>query len=202
MKKILLIKCSVNNKTPKGSISAHALDFFKSEYIKKNPNDQIIEKDLNKISFLKTSLTDESLDTWFDNDAKELINELKSVDNLIIASSMTNFSYPGLLKNYLDKICLANETFKFKYNNGKGGSEGLLTNLTTSFILSQGSPVEWYPFSALPNNLIGLFEFLGSSTLKPIMIDGTKTPENIDKSAEETIEPYKNQIIDLVNKIN
>ena len=74
--------------------------------------------------------------TWFDQNSKDLINELKSVDKPVIATSMVNSNFPSLSKNYIDKICLPGETFFYKYVNGKGGSDGLLNNLKVAFITS------------------------------------------------------------------
>lgn len=202
MSKILLIRCSINSKSKRGSISGHALDLFKKEYIEKYPQDTIIEKDLNKIDFLQVCINENNLDTWFDQNSKDLINELKSVDKLVIATSMVNFNFPSLLKNYIDKICLAGETFVYKYDNGKGGSEGLLKNLKVAFITSQGSPVEYYPFSAIPSNLEGTFRFLGSNVVKSVILDGSKTPTESTKTKEEFVDKFKSEISNLVNTLN
>ncbi|MGL4647278.1 MAG: FMN-dependent NADH-azoreductase [Mycoplasmoidaceae bacterium] len=202
MKKILLIRCSVNNKSPRGSISGCALDFFKKEYMKQYPEDQIIEKDLNEVEFLHQSMTDKTLDGWFDENAKALIAELKNIDKLVIATSTMNYSYPALLKNYVDKICLAGETFKYKYDKGKSGSVGLLTNIKSAIIFAQGSPLDWYQFSSLPTNLEGLLHFLGTKYAGCVMMQGTKIPENANKTKEEIVHQFEDQLIDLVKKMD
>ena len=69
------------------------------------------------------------------------INQLKSVDKLIVGTPMNNFNITGMLKNYLDLIMVANKTFQYKYD-GYHKSVGLLTNLKVQIICSQGAPVE------------------------------------------------------------
>ncbi|MGL4617302.1 MAG: FMN-dependent NADH-azoreductase [Mycoplasmoidaceae bacterium] len=202
MSKILLIRCSISSKTPRGSISGHALDLFKKEYIEKYPQDTIIEKDLNKLDYLQLCLNENNLSTWFDQNSKDLINELKSIDKLVIATSMINFNYPSLLKNYIDKICLAGETFSYKYDNGKGGSIGLLKNLKVGLITSQGSSIEYYPFSAIPSNLEGTFRFLGSNVVESVILDGSKIPSQSSKTKEEFVDQFKDKISNLIKALN
>lgn len=52
---------------------------------------------------------------------------------------MTNFGYTSAVKNFIDKICLAKESFKYKYD-GSGLSEGLITKPKVILITSQGAP--------------------------------------------------------------
>ena len=52
----------------------------------------------------------------------------------------------------------------------------MLKNLKVAFIPSQGSPVQYYPLSAIPPNLPGTFRFLGSNVVKSVILDGSKIP--------------------------
>ncbi|MGL4647277.1 MAG: FMN-dependent NADH-azoreductase [Mycoplasmoidaceae bacterium] len=201
MKKILLISCSVNKHSPRGSISGCGLDFFKKEHLKKYPDDQIIERDLNDHEFLKESLTAHSLANWYDKHSDLLIDELKAADKLIIATSTINYNYPGLLKNYLDKICVAGKTFSYKLSKDPQ-KPGLLNHLKAGFIIAQGSPYEKDSACALDKNLAAVLNFLGMNVVGTVMIDGTSLPDHAKKTREEMVALFHDEIIDLVKKMN
>ena len=197
--KILFIYASPTIESNLGSISSLALDIFKKIYLEKNPNDEIINLDLNSEEVGIKTLTAYNFNDFFsDGLSDKHIDILKSVDKIVLSSPMTNFNYPAVLKNYLDHILVANKTFKYKYD-GKGASEGLLSHLKVQFILTQGAPTGWYLFASHVKSLKGTFEFIGAQVLEPILIDGTKAPNNINKTREEQVNPYISKIKKAVN---
>ena len=125
------------------------------------------------------------------------INQLKSVDKLIVGTPMNNFNITGMLKNYLDLIMVANKTFQYKYD-GYHKSVGLLTNLKVQIICSQGAPVEWYPYSSFATYLEGCFAFMGCQVNHTILMDGTKLAKYKGKSNDEIVNEYDGQIMDAV----
>ena len=70
------------------------------------------------------------------------------------------------------------------------------------WITSQGSPVQYYPFSAIPSNLEGTFRFLGSNVVKSVILDGSKIPTEASKTKEEFVDKFKSEISNLVNTLN
>ena len=195
MQKVLYIYVSPLMTNPKGSTCSVAVDLFKSEYEKANPDHESIVLNLNKAKVGSKNLTADNFQEFFsDGLCDKHIDLLKSVDKVVIGSPMTNFNYPAVLKNYLDHILVANKTFRYKYD-GKGESEGLLKNLKVQLLMSQGASLGWYPFASHVDALVGTWNFAGAKVVKPILIDGTKIPENINKTAEEQVEKFKDLII-------
>ncbi len=196
MKKVLYIYASPLMTNPKGSSCTEALNLFKKEYEKLNPTHESIILDLNKDPIGQASLTAHNFEAFFNcGKSDKHIQQLKSIDKVVIASPMINFNYPSTLKNYLDRILVANKTFKYKYD-GKGESEGLLKNLKVQLLMSQGATLGWYPFASHVDTLVGTWKFVGAKVTKPILIHGTKIPENIQKNSQEQIKNHKEKIIE------
>ncbi len=190
--KTLFITTTMTKNTPKGSISLKALEVYKDLYESKYKDHETIWMDLNDQIDLSVSMTSDNFDTFFD-DSDKYINLLKSVDKLVISVPMTNFSYTAQMKNLFDKICVAGKTFKYKYD-GKGESEGFLTNLDVQIIAVQGAPEGWYTFSNFIPAMEGTWNFLGANVLPTILIDGVKTAEKVKLTTEETINQVINKI--------
>lgn len=182
--KLLVITGSVNDRN--GNIASSTLSALKlKDNIKKDFKEvEII--DLNNSEFATNMLNSNTFDQYFKN-SEEWIFKLKNTDFIIFATSMTNFGYTAVVKNFIDKICLAKQSFKYKYD-GSGLSKGLITRPKIQIITSQGAPKGWYPFGDHTTQLKGTFEFLGMNVLEPIIIHGTKTPKNRDKSNSEIVE--------------
>ncbi|TCG11643.1 FMN-dependent NADH-azoreductase [Mycoplasma todarodis] len=194
--KTLFITTTMTKNTPKGSISLKALAKFKELYELKYPDHETIWMDLNDQDDLSVGMTSENFETFFD-DSDKYINLLKSVDKLVISVPMTNFSYTAQMKNLFDKICVAGKTFKYKYD-GKGESEGLLTNLEVQIIAVQGAPEGWYAFSNFIPAMEGTWEFLGAKVMKTIQIDGVKTSEKMKLTVDENVELVLDKIKERV----
>jgi len=112
MSKVLVITASVN---PKGkSVSLEMVDRFLKYYKAKNPNDEFEILDLNKTKLGTTTLTVDNFDAYWDQEAMDHMDHLKHLDKMLIATPMYNFQVPALIKNYVDHISLANQTFSYK----------------------------------------------------------------------------------------
>jgi len=137
MSKVLIITTSVNPKDKSNSLGL--LDRFMSYYKPLHPNDEIETIDLNESFLGQTMLTDKNLETFWDQPTLDHINHLKEIDKIIIASPMYNFNIPAMLKNYIDHISLAGETFSYKYSK-KGDAIGLIPHLKAQLLCVQGAP--------------------------------------------------------------
>ncbi|MGY6172122.1 FMN-dependent NADH-azoreductase [Candidatus Mycoplasma pogonae] len=159
------------------SFSDGAVDLFLKYYQTKNPGDEIIELNLNDVSAGTISMNSHNFGTYFnEEDSFKYIEQLKSVDKVIFATPMTNFNVSAVAKNYLDHIAVADKTFSYKYSK-KGDAIGLLTNLKVQIITSQGAPLGWYPWGNHTEFLRGMWNFLGTNVVEPILIAGTKVGE-------------------------
>ncbi|WP_342268508.1 FMN-dependent NADH-azoreductase [Spiroplasma endosymbiont of Aspidapion aeneum] len=172
MAKVLVLKVTMIN--DKVSYSTAILNKFIEVYKNKYKNDEIIELDLTNEPMAQKALTRDNMGNfWNKDDSEKYIDQLKSVDKLILASPMVNFNIPAILKNYIDHVFLADKLFSYKYSK-KGDAIGLLDKLKVQIITTQGAPVGWYPFSSHTEYLRGLWEFAGAKINRPIVISGTK----------------------------
>ena len=193
MKKVLVIYSSPMMESSVGSVSETMAKEFIAEYKKYN-NDEIIHLDLNKEKMAGKSLTSQNYASFFnEKDSDYYIEQLKSVDKVIIATSMTNFNYTAVLKNYLDHILVANKTFKYKYNKN-GQSEGLLSHLKVQILTTQGAEYGWYLWGDVSKMLIGTWKFVGANVVGSITIYGTKTPTKINLSTREKVQEHLEEI--------
>ncbi|AOG60566.1 FMN-dependent NADH-azoreductase [Spiroplasma helicoides] len=173
---------------------------FVKEYCELNPNDEIIYLDLNNEQMAQKTLTRNNMSTFFnEEDSIKYIEQLKSVNKVIISSPMNNFSVSALIKNYLDHVLLAEKTFSYKYSK-KDGSVGLLDHLSVQILTTQGAPVGWYPFGDHTAFLKGTWEFMGAKVNEPILFAGTKLAPVSTSNPDEAIDELSDKIKDAAKK--
>ncbi|WP_339020286.1 FMN-dependent NADH-azoreductase [Spiroplasma endosymbiont of Atherix ibis] len=192
-KKVLVITGTVS--PVEKSFSLALTNRFIKEYKTLNPNDEIINLDLNKEEMAHKTLSRENFGVYFnENDALKYINQLKEVDKIVISSPMNNFNVSGLIKNYLDHILLADQTFSYKYVK-KGDAKGLLEHLTVQILTTQGAPFGWYLWGNHTEFLKGTWEFVGATVKEPILFAGTKIAPISTTNHDEAIDTIADQII-------
>ena len=192
MAKVLVIKSSMIEKNIyyTEELTNRFVKFYKSF----NPNDEIIEVDLNDLPMAQITLNRSNMKNFFnEKDSDFYINQLKSVNKIIFACPMTNFNICATAKNYLDHVLVANKTFSYKYSK-KGDAIGLLSHLQVQLLTSQGAPLGWYPWGNHTENLKGTWEFMGAKVFDPILVDGTKIPENSSKTPSQRIDEFEEKI--------
>ncbi|QBQ07739.1 FMN-dependent NADH-azoreductase [Spiroplasma gladiatoris] len=196
--KILVISGTVSPKDKSYSIAL--TNKFIEAYQKNNPNDELIYLDLNDTKMAKITLTRENMQQYFNQeDALDYIKQLKEVNKVIISSPMNNFAVSAMIKNYLDHILLANETFSYKYSK-KGDAKGLLDHLSVQILTTQGAPIGWYPFGDHTAYLKGTFEFVGAKINEPICFAGTKVDPISSMNPIEAINTIEAKIVEIANK--
>lgn len=189
--KVLVIKSSPVPKEK--SFSLHLLDKFLEYYKHKNPNDEIIEVELNELPMAQKTLTVSNFKDYFnETDTDHYVNQLKEVTKVVVVAPMTNFNYSAVLKNYLDHILVADKTFSYKYSK-KGDAIGLLPHLKVQILATQGAPFGWYPWGNHVANLTGTWEFVGAKVTEPVLIAGTKV-DYFGKSPADAIKDYDDKI--------
>lgn len=195
MEKILVVFAAP---TPiERSHTACLINRFLQYYTDLHHDTEVTWLDLNQEKDINSQvLTYTNKETFFACSDK-YINQLKSVDKLIVGTPMNNFNITGLLKNYLDLIMVAKKTFEYKYD-GYHKSVGLLTNLKVQIICTQGAPVDWYPYSSFTTFLEGCFAFMGCKLNHSILMDGTKLAKYKGKTNDEIVNEYDGQIRDAV----
>ncbi len=102
--------------------------------------------------------------------SKELVDELKAADVVVIGSPMYNFTVPSTLKAWIDHVAIAGQTFKYTAT----GPQGLLTGkaylaLSSGGIYSQGA---FAPNEHLATYLTSLLGFLGIKDVEVVRAEG------------------------------
>ncbi len=197
-KKVLVISGTVSPADKSYSIALS--EKFIEEYSKINKEDEIIYLDLNKEAMAQKTLTRDNFKEFFnEEDSIKYINQLKSVDKVIISSPMNNFAVTAMIKNYLDHILMADQTFSYKYVK-KGDAKGLLEHLKVQILTTQGAPYGWYPFGDHTAYLKGTWEFVGAKVNEPILFAGTKVEPISKQTPKEAIESISSKIKEIAAK--
>ncbi|AGM25272.1 FMN-dependent NADH-azoreductase [Spiroplasma chrysopicola] len=191
-KKILVINGTVSPE--KTSYSIALTKRFIKHYQTLNPQDEFIYLDLNKTAMALKTLTVDNFGTFFNaEDTDFYVDQLKSVDKVIISCPMNNFNVSGLVKNYFDHILVADKTFSYKYSK-KGDAIGLLPHLKVQILTTQGAPYGWYLWGNHTEYLRGTWEFVGAQVNEPILIAGTKVSPMKELTPEQLVDQYDEQI--------
>jgi FMN-dependent NADH-azoreductase len=191
MTKILLIETS-----PKGSdsLSRKAGRLLIDQLRKKGPV-ELIEKDLQKENLPHVDgLTVSAYFTPPDQLSAEqkkaiersdrLVEELLSVDAVVISTPMWNFGVPSTLKAWIDHIVRAGKTFRFTEN----GLEGLLKGKKVYVVVSSGSVFSagaFQTFDHVAPYFKSVFGFMGVLDLELIRVEGTNSPESAATAFEK-----------------
>ncbi|WFQ90625.1 FMN-dependent NADH-azoreductase [Mycoplasma feriruminatoris] len=194
MSKVLVLKTTVQADEVSNSVAL--TNRFLEEYKKFNPDDEIIIVDLNKDEVGTSILTSETFSTFYQQEVtKKYINLLKSVDKLVIACPMYNFSTPVTLKSFIDHVSVANETFSYKYSK-KGDAIGLITNLKAQILGVQGAPLGWYPWGQHTQYVEGAMRFLGIEFNKTVLLAGVKVAPLLQLTPEQRVETIIDEVIE------
>jgi len=130
------------------SFSLNVFNYFMKIYKEKHSNDEVIEqinlyKDvvpmidqtvLSAWGKLKTGQELTSREQEVTEHMNDVLKQFKSANKYVIVYPVHNFNVPSKLKDYLDNIMIARETFKYT----ETGSVGLLKD-GRSMLVIQGS---------------------------------------------------------------
>jgi FMN-dependent NADH-azoreductase len=98
----------------------------------------------------------------------ELIAEVKAADTVVIAAPMYNFGVSAQLKNWIDAIARAKETFRYT----EQGPEGLLVGKKVYVVLTRGGRHRGSPADTQVPYLTTVFAFLGMTDVEFIYAEG------------------------------
>lgn len=191
MSKLLYIKA---NAKPEGKSRTFKIsDSFIEAYKESHPNDTVITLDLynEDIDFLSI----DDINTIFGPKTNEnryhrilkYAYQFAEVDKYVIAEPMWNLSIPGILKAYMDYVCVTGITFKYT----EEGPVGLCTGKRAINISARGGNYSVEPFSAYEMGdryLRTIFGFFGITDFTTIAADGLDVMGNdVDHILEKTI---------------
>ncbi|KAI9244284.1 FMN-dependent NADH-azoreductase 1 [Phascolomyces articulosus] len=199
MKKTLII-----NAHPKiddtASFSIRVMNEFLAHYRQAIPSDHIIEQlnlyqdDIptvdrtvlsawdkqahNKKSIEQIELTDQEKKVT--DRIQHLVDQFKSAGTYVIVMPLHNFNIPSKLKDYMDDILIAGETFYY----AKGGRGiGLLNEQKRQCLLIQGSGAvytnnDWYTQVEFSYKYLhAMFQFMGIEDFEIVRAQGTARTE-------------------------
>jgi FMN-dependent NADH-azoreductase len=200
MKTLLRIDCSSR---VDDSHSRRLADFFERKWLETNPEGRVLYRDLVKVQVPHINYnTIRGFNTppeLLTEDLKEatalsnkLIEELKSVDELLISCPLYNLGIPSNLKAYIDQVVRLGYTFTID----KNGYRGLLSHIRAHLISAKGgvfkgTPMEQYNFQ--DPYLEAILNFMGIEMAGLFSLEGTVQEEllnNNTKALQRAISNY------------
>lgn len=177
---------------------------FIDTYKELNPNDQVIHVDLYKENIphidaevfsgwgkLRSGATFESLSE--DEKLKvtrlgEINEQFISADKFVFVTPFWNFSYPPVMKAYLDAVSVAGKSFRYTEN---GQPVGLLTDKKAVHIQARGGFYSEGPAAELEmghRHLQVMMNFFGVPSFEGLFVEGhNKAPERAQEIKEDAI---------------
>lgn len=176
--KILHIDSSANSKDESISrkLSAHIVARLQST----NTDATVVYRDvaIDQLphvddSIRKAWMPDRAPDTDVDAVAarsKQLVDELKSADVIVIGAPMYNFSVPSTLKAWIDHVAIAGQTFQYTEAEPKGLLNGKVYLAMSSGGVYTEGPAEQMNY--LGPYLTNVLQFLGIKKVESIYAEG------------------------------
>ena len=193
MKKLLRIDSSPNMLY---SHSRQLADYFETKWRDKNPDSEIILRDLAKdnIPHIHAStiqgfftppdhLSSDLLEATKLSD--EIIAEVEWADEIVISVPLYNFSIPSSLKAYIDQLVRVGKTFKM---DDQGNYTGLIQNKNVYILNSKGGIYKNTPMESiemLESYLKLILGFIGLNVKDVISLEGTALGEETVNSSTE-----------------
>ncbi len=126
----------------------------------------------------------------------DLIAELLSADEIVIATPMYNFAVPALLKAWIDHIVRINKTFTAQYEGLAKGRKVTLV-IASGGVYAPGSHMESY--NAETSYLKQILGFIGITDVTVVLAGGTNDVNQGKVTLEEHIAPYEQQVLALAS---
>ncbi|OAB42132.1 FMN-dependent NADH-azoreductase [Paenibacillus glacialis] len=187
MSKLLIINAhpEFDSKT---SASLDVLNYFLKVYKEKHPNDEVIEQ-INLYDDEVPMLDKTVLKAWAkqakgeeltsqEKDVTDRMNEIlkqfKSANKYVIVYPLHNFNIPSKLKDYMDNIMIAKETFKYLDT----GSVGLLKDGRSMVVIQASGSIytndDWYTEVEYSHKYLkSIFNYFGIEDFETIRVQGT-----------------------------
>lgn len=167
MKKVLVIKSSIfSNQGQSSKLVDHTVSSLKQRF----GDIELIERDLSVMpiehltaqtvtAFMAEDSADLSIEQQQEVElSNTLINELKSVDYIVLGVPMYNFTIPSTLKSWIDYVLRAGLTFNYTDT----GPVGMVNNVKqVTIATTRGGLYQGTPKDTQTNYLIDTLNFIG-----------------------------------------
>lgn len=187
------------------SVSIKALNHFLESYTEFIPNNETIEQ-INLYDDVVPMIDKTVLSAWekqgnrqklTDEEQKvtermsEILQQFKSANTYVIVLPLHNFNIPSKLKDYMDNIMIARETFKYT----ETGSVGLLKDGRRMLVIQASGGIytndDWYTDVEYSHKYLkAMFNFLGIEDYQIVRAQGTAVldPNEVLQNAYKEVE--------------
>ena len=126
----------------------------------------------------------------------DLIAELLSADEILIATPMYNFAIPAVLKAWIDHIVRLNKTFTAKYEGLATGKKATIV-VASGGVYTPGSYMENY--NAETGYLKQILGFIGITDVTVVFAGGTNDVNQGKISFEDQVAKFEPEVIALAS---
>ncbi|MDA2309719.1 FMN-dependent NADH-azoreductase [Bacillus cereus group sp. BfR-BA-01511] len=204
MNKTLIINAHPKVDDP-SSVSIKVLNHFLVSYKELIPNNETIEQ-INLYDDVVPMIDKTVLSAWekqgngqklTDEEQKvtermsEILQQFKSANTYVIVLPLHNFNIPSKLKDYMDNIMIARETFKYT----ETGSVGLLKDGRRMLVIQASGGIytndDWYTDVEYSHKYLkAMFNFLGIEDYQIVRAQGTAVldPNEVLQNAYREVE--------------
>ncbi|MEK5415019.1 FMN-dependent NADH-azoreductase [Paenibacillus odorifer] len=205
MTKVLFITANPNDENRSFSMAAGKA--FIETYKETNPTDEIVTLDLftEDIPNLDADVMSgwgklragQQIDTLSTEELakvsrlNEILDQFIATDKMIFVTPMWNFSFPSVVKTYIDAVAVPGKTFRYT----ETGAVGLLHDKKVLHIQARG---DFYSEGHLADEELGdrylkhIMNFMGITEYEGLFIEGqAKMPNNAEKIKAAGIERAK-----------
>ncbi|EEL89232.1 FMN-dependent NADH-azoreductase [Bacillus cereus] len=187
------------------SVSIKVLNHFLESYKELIPNTETIEQ-INLYDDVVPMIDKTVLSAWekqgngqklTDEEQKvtermpEILQQFKSANTYVIVLPLHNFNIPSKLKDYMDNIMIARETFKYT----ETGSVGLLKDGRRMLVIQASGGIytndDWYTEVEYSHKYLkAMFNFLGIEDYQIVRAQGTAVldPNEVLQNAYKEVE--------------
>ncbi|OCA81529.1 FMN-dependent NADH-azoreductase [Bacillus sp. FJAT-27225] len=180
---------------------------FVEAYREANPNDEVIYLDLYKEDIPQIDVdvfsgwgklrSGSSFDQLSDEEKRkvtrlgELVDQFVASDKYVFVTPLWNFSFPPVMKAYIDSICVAGKTFKYT----EQGPVGLLGEKKALHIQARGGIYTEGPAAALEMGhryLSVVMQFFGIKDFDGLFVEGhNQYPDRAEEIKQDAINRAK-----------
>ncbi|WP_210367436.1 FMN-dependent NADH-azoreductase [Bacillus sp. REN3] len=198
---------TANPKPVEESFSLSVGEEFISAYRENHPNDEVVRLDLYKsdIPYIDTDVFNGwgklQKGTAFEelsgeekrkvSEINQLTDQFVAADKYVFATPMWNFSFPPVMKGYIDNIAIAGKTFKYT----EDGPVGLLGGKTALHIQGRGGYYSEGPAKGMEfgdSYLRAVLAFMGVTEVETIAVEGMAAePEKAQEIKQKAIDQAK-----------
>lgn len=176
---------------------------FIDNYRQANPNDEVVHLDLYNMNIphLDADIfsgwgklrAGTSFDQLSENEkakvsrVNELTDQFVAGDKYVFVTPMWNFSFPPIMKAYIDTLCSAGKTFKYT----EQGPVGLLTDKKALHIQARGGIYSEGPAAEIEMGhryLAAIMQFFGVPSFEGLFIEGhNQYPERAQEIKQQAL---------------